>query len=212
MDASFWKDRWERGEIAFHEKQANQFLVKYFNKLSLAKGSRVFVPLCGKTLDIAWLLSQGFRVAGAELSEIAVKQLFEGLGVEPKIAELGSVQRYRAQNIDIFLGDLFQVTCEMLGPVDAIYDRAALVALPKEMRDRYTEHLVQITENAPQLVIAYEYDQSVVNGPPFSVSQDEVRRHYTDSYNLTLLATADVPGGLKGKCSATEHVWLLKNG
>ena len=100
----------------------------------------------------------------------------------------------------------------MLGPVDAIYDRAALVALPKEMRDRYTEHLVQITENAPQLVIAYEYDQSVVNGPPFSVSQDEVRRHYTDSYNLTLLATADVPGGLKGKCSATEHVWLLKNG
>ena len=110
MDASFWKDRWERGEIAFHEKQANQFLVKYFNKLSLAKGSRVFVPLCGKTLDIAWLLSQGFRVAGAELSEIAVKQLFEGLGVEPKIAELGSVQRYRAQNIDIFLGDLFQVT------------------------------------------------------------------------------------------------------
>ena len=212
MDASFWKDRWERGEIAFHEKQANQFLVKYFNKLSLAKGSRVFVPLCGKTLDIAWLLSQGSRVAGAELSEIAVKQLFEGLGVEPKIAELGSVQRYRAQNIDIFLGDLFQVTCEMLGPVDAIYDRAALVALPKEMRDRYTEHLVQITENAPQLVIAYEYDQSVVNGPPFSVSQDEVRRHYTDSYNLTLLATADVPGGLKGKCSATEHVWLLKNG
>ena len=97
-------------------------------------------------------------------------------------------------------------------PVNAIYDRAALVALPKEMRDRYTEHLVQIAENAPQLVIAYEYDQSVVNGPPFSVSQDEVRRHYTDSYNLTLLATADVPGGLKGKCSATEHVWLLKNG
>ena len=123
-----------------------------------------------------------------------------------------AARRNTDQNIDIFRGDLFQVTREMLGSVDAIYDRAALVALPKEMRDRYTEHLVQIAENAPQLVIAYEYDQSVVNGPPFSVSQDEVRRHYTDSYNLTLLATADVPGGLKGKCSATEHVWLLKNG
>lgn len=211
MDASFWKDRWERGEIAFHEKQANQFLVKYFNKLSLAKGSRVFVPLCGKTLDIAWLLSQGYRVAGAELSEIAVKQLFEGLGVEPKIAEVGSVQRWRAQNIDIFLGDLFQVTREMLGPVDAIYDRAALVALPKDMRDRYTEHLVQISDNAPQLVIAYEYDQRVIGGPPFSVSNDEVRRHYTDSYDLTLLASSDVPGGLKGKCPATENVWLLQS-
>ena len=212
MDADFWKARWEKGEIAFHEREANPFLVKYFKELSLAKGSRVFVPLCGKTLDIAWLLSHGYRVAGAELSEIAVKGLFAGLGVAPKISEIGCVSRYRAQNIDIFLGDLFDVTREMLGPVDAIYDRAALVALPKEMRDRYTEHLVEISDNAPQLVIAYEYDQSMVNGPPFSVSQDEVRRHYTDSYDLTLLGSAEVPGGLKGKCPAKEHVWLLKNG
>lgn len=212
MDADFWKARWEKGEIAFHEREANPFLVKYFKELSLAKGSRVFVPLCGKTLDIAWLLSHGYRVAGAELSEIAVKGLFAGLGVVPKISEIGRVSRYRAQNIDIFLGDLFDVTREMLGPVDAIYDRAALVALPKEMRDRYTEHLVEISDNAPQLVIAYEYDQSMVNGPPFSVSQDEVRRHYTDSYDLTLLGSAEVPGGLKGKCPAKEHVWLLKNG
>lgn len=211
MDASFWKDKWERGEIAFHEREANPLLVKYFKELSLAKGSRVFVPLCGKTLDIAWLLSHGYRVAGAELSEIAVQQLFEGLGVEPKIAEVGSVQRYRAQNVEIFLGDLFDVTREMLGLVDAVYDRAALVALPKDMRDRYTEHLVQISDNAPQLVIAYEYDQRVIGGPPFSVSNDEVRRHYTDSYDLTLLASSDVPGGLKGKCPATEHVWLLQS-
>lgn len=212
MDADFWKARWEKGEIAFHEREANPFLVKYFKELSLAKGSRVFVPLCGKTLDIAWLLSHGYRVAGAELSEIAVKGLFAGLGVAPKISEIGRVSRYRAQNIDIFLGDLFDVTREMLGPVDAIYDRAALVALPKEMGDRYTEHLVEISDNAPQLVIAYEYDQSMVNGPPFSVSQDEVRRHYTDSYDLTLLGSAEVPGGLKGKCPAKEHVWLLRNG
>ncbi len=212
MDADFWKARWEKGEIAFHEREANPFLVKYFKELSLAKGSRVFVPLCGKTLDIAWLLSHGYRVAGAELSEIAVKELFAGLGVVPKISEIGRVSRYRAQNVDIFLGNLFDVTRDMLGPVDAIYDRAALVALPKEMRDRYAEHLVQISDNAPQLVIAYEYDQSMAGGPPFSVSDDEVRRHYTDSYDLTLLVSSDVPGGLKGKCPAKEHVWLLKNG
>ena len=212
MDASFWKDKWERSEIAFHEREANPLLVKYFKELSLAKGSRVFVPLCGKTLDIAWLLSHGYRVVGAELSELAVTQLFAGLGVEPKISEVGSVHRYHAHNIDIFVGDLFHVTREMLGPVDAIYDRAALVALPKDMRDRYTEHLMQISDNAPQLVIAYEYDQSVMGGPPFSVSNEEVRRHYTDSYNLTLLVSSDVPGGLKGKCPATESVWLLKNG
>ncbi len=83
MDASFWHQRWEKNEIAFHERQANPLLVKYFDKLSLAQGRRVFVPLCGKTLDIAWLLSRGYRVAEAELSQVAIGQLFQELGVEP---------------------------------------------------------------------------------------------------------------------------------
>ena len=184
MDADFWKAKWEKGEIAFHEGEANPLLVKYFKELLLAKGSRVFVPLCGKTLDIAWLLSHGYRVAGAELSEIAVKELFAGLGVEPKISEVGRVSRYRAQSIDIFLGDLFHVTRDMLGPVDVIYDRAALVVLPKEMRDRYTEHLVEISDNAPQLVIAYEYDQRVIGGPPFPFSVADLTALFAEGYEI----------------------------
>jgi thiopurine S-methyltransferase len=211
VDASFWKQRWEKGEIAFHEREANPLLVKYFEALVLPNGSRIFVPLCGKTLDIAWLLSHGYRVAGAELSEIAVKQLFEGLGVKPHISGVDYLQHYSAQDIDIFLGDLFHLSREMLGPIDAVYDRAALVALPEDMRNRYTAHLMKITGNAPQLVISYEYDQSKVPGPPFSVTNDEVRRHYAGRYALTLLASSDVPGGLKGKCPAKENVWLLKN-
>ena len=210
MDAKFWKDKWERNEIAFHESDANPSLVKYFAQLSLARGSRVLVPLCGKTLDIAWLLSHGYRVAGVELSEIAVGQLFEGLGLKPQRSKSGNVYHYSAQSIDIFLGDVFAVSREVLGPVDAVYDRAALVALPQDMRERYTKHLIKMSDNAPQLVISYEYDQRVIGGPPFSVSNDEMRRHYTDRYVLTLLVSSDVPGGLKGKCPAKENVWLLQ--
>lgn len=211
MDASFWQQKWSSNDIAFHEREANPLLVKHFGALSLVQGSRIFVPLCGKTLDIGWLRSNGYRVAGAELSQIAVEQLFLGLRVEPKIAEVDSVHRYSADNIDIFLGDIFKLSGQMLGPVDAIYDRAALVALPKDMRDRYTAHLMTMTAKAPQLLICYEYDQTVMQGPPFSISNGEVRQHYEDRYALTLVASTNVTGGLKGKCAAKENVWLLQN-
>ncbi len=210
MDAAFWHQKWEANEIGFHEGEANRLLVKYFNALSLAEGRRVFVPLCGKTLDIAWLLSNGFRVAGAELVESAIEQLFSELGIEPEISEVGGVKRYSAKNIDIFVGDIFAVSSEILGSVDAIYDRAALVALPEEIRRRYTGHLMEISDRTPQLLLTFEYDQSVMDGPPFSISNEEVIQHYGDRYELTLMESIAIPGGLKGKCAATENVWLLK--
>jgi thiopurine S-methyltransferase len=210
MDADFWHQKWEKNDIGFHNSEANPLLVRHFGALALARGSRVFLPLCGKTLDIAWLLAQGYRVAGAELSRLAIEQLFAGLGVEPEIARAGGLQRYSARNIDIFVGDLFALSGDLLGPVDAVYDRAALVALPATMRDRYTAHLMGITGRAPQLLISYTYDQSLLEGPPFSISNEEVYRHYDGEYELELLESVDVPGGLKGKCAATENVWLLK--
>lgn len=210
MDAGFWQERWQRNQIAFHQHKTNPFLAKYFGALSLPKGSRVLVPLCGKTLDIAWLLSQGYRVAGAELSEIAVQQLFAELDAEPKIEAIGKLQRYSAANIDVYVGDFFDLSKTELGRVDAVYDRAALVALPEAMRNRYAAHLMTITDRAPQLLITYVYDQKLVDGPPFSVSNEEVARHYRGDYDLKLLTSAEVPGGLKGQCAATENVWLLR--
>lgn len=199
--------KWNR----FSRKRSQPLLLKYFKELSLPKGSRVFLPLCGKTLDIPWLISNGYRVAGAELSKIAIEQLFAGLGVEPKISRVGEMDHYSAESIDIFVGDIFNLSAEILGPIDAIYDRAALVALPLEMRTRYTGHLTGISAKAPQLLICYEYDQNLVAGPPFSISNEEVKQHYAGIYNLTFIESRDVPGGLKGKCPAKENVWLLRN-
>ncbi len=211
MDAGFWHQRWEKNEIAFHESKANPLLVKHLNVLSLAKGRRIFVPLCGKTLDISWLLSNGYRVAGAELSQIAIEQLFMELGVQPETSTVGEVEQWSANNLDIFVGDIFVLSRKILGPVDGIYDRAALVAFPEEMRKRYAAHLTEITGKAPQLLICYDYDQSLMEGPPFSVSNDEVKRYYAVKYDVTLIASTAVSGGLKGKCPAKENVWLLNN-
>jgi len=210
MDPSFWHQRWEKNEIGFHESKANPLLVKHFHELSVAKGRRIFVPLCGKTLDISWLLSRGYGVAGAELSQLAIEQLFMELGRQPEIETVGSVEQWSANNLDIFVGDIFAVSETMLGPVDAVYDRAALVALPEDMRKRYAAHLMEITAKAPQLLISYEYDQNLMEGPPFSVSNAEVQHLYASVYDLRLIASTEVSGGLKGKVSAKENVWLLK--
>jgi thiopurine S-methyltransferase len=212
MEASFWQEKWEKNELGFHRSEANPLLVNHFQALALAQDSRVFLPLCGKTLDIAWLLSQGYRVAGAELIATAIEQLFAELGVDPEVASLGEVTHYSANNIDIYVGDIFNLSDTAMGPVDAVYDRAALVALPADMRTRYTAHIREITDSAPQLLINYEYDQSLMAGPPFSVSNEEVLQHYRKSYDLTLLASTEVEGGLKGICPAQENVWLLQNG
>ncbi len=210
MEASFWHQKWERGDIAFHESEANLFLVEHFEKLNPAKGSRVFLPLCGKTRDIAWLLAHDYRVVGAELSELAVNELFKELGLEPEISKVEKLARYSAKDIDLLVGDIFDVSAEFLGPVNAIYDRAALVALPAGVREQYTSHLMNITDTAPQLLITYEYDQRLIDGPPFSVNADEVKRHYGATYQLKSVESKNVAGGLRGKVASTETAWLLQ--
>lgn len=211
MEADFWHRKWESNQLGFHQKEENPLLVKYFSALQLDEHGKVFVPLCGKTLDIHWLLSHGKRVVGAELSELAVKQLFADLSIVPTVEMAGELIHYHAENIDIFVGDIFQLTAELLGPVDAIYDRAALVALPEPMREKYSQHLMAITHSAEQLIICYQYDQNLLSGPPFSITDKELTAHYAPQYSLTLLEEADVEGGFKGQYPAIEKVWFLQS-
>lgn len=209
MDADFWHERWQANRIGFHQEKPNPLLVQYIGALGLSVGDRVFVPLCGKTLDIGWLRAQGFRVAGAELSEIAVRQLFEEMGETPEILEHGALKRYRGIGLDIFVGDIFDLDANLLGPVDAVFDRAALVALPAPMRVRYAAHVAMITAKARQLLITFDYDQSVMDGPPFSISDAEVAALYADTFKLDTLTSIDVEGGLKGMCPAKANLWML---
>lgn len=212
MDEKFWLNKWEVKDIGFHQTEANPLLVKWFKKLLLEQGSRIFLPLCGKTLDITWLLSMGCRVAGAELSERAIKELFLELEIKPRVVTVGSLKHYIGKNIDIFVGNIFDLSAVTLGAIDAIYDRAALVALPEAMRCQYSSHLLQITNRAPQLIICFEYHQELLAGPPFSIDATEIDQHYGDAYRLNLVESVEVAGGLKGVCAAKENAWLLSNG
>ncbi|UTJ06571.1 thiopurine S-methyltransferase [Arcobacter roscoffensis] len=212
MDLDFWNERWEKEEIAFHMKKVNPMLIKYFHKLNLAQKKRIFLPLCGKTLDIAWLLSKGYSIVGIELNKDAIDALFHELNITPLISKENDFVKYSAKNIDIYVGDFFKMSAEILKPIDAIYDRAALVALPLEMRIEYVSHLLNITNVAPQLLISYDYEQNIMSGPPFSVPLSEIEHHYSDYYEIKLLdENIDIPSGLKRKSQAIETVCILHN-
>lgn len=210
MKADFWHQKWQDNKIGFHEGKPNELLVDNFAKSGIKANSRIFIPLCGKTIDIAWFLQQGQQVVGAELSEVAIEQLFTQLDVTPSITIIGNLKHYQYENIDIFVGNIFDISRDFIGQIDAIYDRAALVALPEEMRIQYTQHMMDITNNAPQLLICFEYDQSLMNGPPFSVNENEVRNHYGKTYEITLLDTATASASFLSKQAAIENVWMLK--
>ena len=210
MEQNFWHDRWENKEIGWHEEEVNPLLSFYFQDLLVPENGRVFLPLCGKTIAISWLLSKNYHVIGAELNEIAVKELFTELKLQPEIKELGQIKHYHAAHIDIFVGDIFEITKDMLGHVDAVFDRGALVALPHEMRINYAEHIVELTNTAPQLLITYEYDQNLMDGPPFSITDHELDDHYAGCYKRTCLEVSPARERLRDICEVDEKAWLLQ--
>lgn len=208
MQPEFWRQRWANNQIGFHEPAVNQLLVAHFHTLGLAPGARVFLPLCGKTLDIDWLLSGGYQVIGIELSALAVAQLFERLGVTPIVSIVGTLECHSTTSLDVFVGDIFALSAEALGAVDAVYDRAALIALPPSMRLRYARHMRALARVVPQLVVTLEYDQQQMDGPPFAVSAAELVGLF-EGCSPALLSRQDLLGGLKGQYPAQELVWRI---
>ncbi len=180
MEPDFWKSRWAAGQIGFHEGTPNQSLQQHGAHLQPAK--RVLVPLCGKSEDLAWLAAQDLEVVGVELVEDAVRAFFAEHGLDATVTKRGAVTSYRAKGITIFAGDFFAVTPTDVGEVDAFYDRAALIALPAPVREKYVAHLRTLVKRG--LLITVEYPQEKLDGPPFSVPKDEVLRHYPNAKEL----------------------------
>lgn len=168
-----WLERWQVGRTGWHEEDGNRNLQKHWR----AAGRRVLVPLCGKTHDLLWLEAQGNQVVGVELAEVAVAGFFADNALEYERSE-GVLTEYRAltRRITLYCGDYFEFESD---PFDAHYDRGALVALTPELRARYAEHTrTLLSDDAEQLVITVDYDQTVCDGPPFSLSKEEVTGYW----------------------------------
>ena len=179
MDSTFWLDKWQANEIGFHQTDIHPLLTAHWPRLDIPPGSRVLVPLCGKSRDMQWLARLGLRVIGFELSDVATADFFGEQALEPLVTPVGEFRRYSAKNITIFCGDFFAARPNLCLPCDAVYDRAALIALMPAQRKAYLQTLRSLcSPSASGLLISVEYPTASVTGPPFSIVRTEIDQHY----------------------------------
>ncbi len=216
MDPTFWRERWQNKDIGFHQPAIHEMLQKHWPQLGLEAGARVFVPLCGKSLDMVWLAEQGHRVIGAELSEIAIDDFFAERGLEPAARTVGNFVVKSAGAYELWCGDIFKLPADAAAGVAGVYDRAALVALPPDLQDRYAAKLGELVPTAgPILLVALDYEQQQMTGPPFAVPRSQVDRLFSGKYAITELesrAALDLNPHFRqrGLTALTEATYLLR--
>lgn len=188
METEYWNERWREGRIGFHQEAVTPMLERHWPSLALPEGSRVFVPLAGKSLDMIWLRMQGHSVLGVELSRLAVEQFFSENGMRATTHESRYGTHFVADGIELICGDAFALDAAVLADCAAVFDRAALIALPAELRQRYVDELYQtLPSGCRGLLITLEYPQNEKAGPPFSVEEAEVRRSYKEHWQVDVL-------------------------
>jgi thiopurine S-methyltransferase len=215
MEKKFWHERWQKNEIGFHQREINTYLESCWDKLQIKAGATIFVPLCGKSHDMLWLLAEGYKVIGIEISQMGVEDFFTENDLEAKVSDAGKFKCYETEELTLLCGDFFDLSASDLSSVTAVYDRASLIALPPEMRQRYTQQLVKILPQKPEtLLITMEYPAHEMQGPPFTVTEKEVSDLFGNHYQIDRLSNHNVlkenPQFIKrGLTSMSEKAYRL---
>ena len=193
MKPEYWIEGWQQGRRGFDQGDPHRWLAEHWSTLGVATDATVFVPLCGKTVDMVWLAEQGHSIIGVEVSEIAVDEFFEMVGLTPEIEEVGPLAVYRAGPYELWRGDLFELPAAVFDRIDAVYDRASIVALPPDIRRRYAEVLtMQIRPEAHWYLVSFTYDQNEMDGPPHSVPLTEIDTLFGEEFEIETLVDESV--------------------
>lgn len=218
MQAEDWLARWRENRIGFHEGGVNPYLRRYINEFKLKPGDRIFMPLCGKAHDIAWLAGQGYEVIGIELSDIAIESFFAEFNLQYQQFRSDRFVMRKSDNIILLQGDYFDLQSDDLEACKLVYDRAALIAIVESSRNRYCSHMQSITpDDCDMLLVTLDYDQTQMSGPPFSVCREEVFSHYQSGYQIQVVEENDVLDEqprwrTQGLTTLQETVFQLKRG
>lgn len=207
MEHEFWNKAWQSGRTAWRQSEASHWLPECWPKLELRPGSRVLVPLCGDSPDMQWLRRAGHVVVGCDLSEPALLRFLTSYGIDYQRTEHAGIVKFCGDRIELFAGDFMALRRNHTGDIDGFYDRAATIALPVDMRREYAKHLIDLVgDNAAGLLISIEYEQSEMNGPPFSVPPAALEQLFQTAFTLEFAAQDDGPdvlGGLRNRGLST---------
>lgn len=187
MQKQQWIERWQTGKTSFHMPEPNELLIQYLSVLALQENDIIFVPLCGASIDMLYLIQQGYRVIGCELSEIACQQFFLENKLPYEKTQQANFIVYKADNITLFCGDIFSLTSEHTGKINAIYDRAALIALPADKQNSYAAKLQELMPKLNLFLLSVTHDSA--DGPPFSISKNKIE-HIFSVAELTELSSS----------------------
>jgi len=216
MEHDFWHERWNANQIGFHQGRPNPMLERHAAMLGEPGSGPVLVPLCGKAVDMAWLAGRGWEVVGIEISPVAVRDFFAEQSIPAARASDPPYDVLAGGGVSLLCGDFFAVEGTHVDRVRAVYDRAALVALPAPMRDAYVERLLAVLPvEAPILLITFEYPQDRIDGPPFSIGETEVRRRFDGRRTVEHIESSDVLEEFpyleaRGLDRLTEHAFVLR--
>ena len=196
IDNDFWHARWQNNQLGWHLSEVHPLLVEFFSRFNLNQEDKVFLPLCGKSVDMAWLAGQGMQVIGNELSPIAIADFFAAQGLQPQCKQMGKLACWQAGPYTLYEGDYFDLTPEHVSGVKFIHDRAALITFPKDGaygRKAYLKHMRHLFGIETQtLLVTLDYDQQIMCGPPFSVGYEEVIWHYAFDHVIEFLSEEDI--------------------
>ena len=193
MQPDFWLNRWRAAQIGFHQMAVDRHLKAYWPLLKLPLGSPVFVPLCGKSLDLMWLRERGHSVTGVELSPVALESFVMEHGIPSRRRVLADFDVFEAEGLKLYRGDFFKLTRAQLGNTSAVYDRASLISWTPEARQSYVKQLTSLTSPGTQtLLIAVEYPAEQMQGPPFPLTRDTIRNLYAGHYSIEELARHEI--------------------
>lgn len=213
---SNWIKRWQEQNIGWHHVEYNPHLLNHWHSLHMPTGSLVLAPLCGKSRDMVWLAQQGYRIRGIELSSLAVEAFFKENKLQPTVRKHGEFDCWQTDSYEIYCGDIFHLQASDCKDVNVVYDRASLIALNPEQRRHYASMLIDLLpEKSRMLLVAMEYPQEQMQGPPYSVEEQEVRELFNRRYKVELLHSLDLLKdtqryGDKGLSRMLERVYLLR--
>lgn len=201
MEIDFWLERWNNNQTGFHQQAVNPYLTYFYGNKGPAIEQReklkVFVPLSGKSKDMLWLSQNSYKVFAVECSDRAVKDFFEENALNYKHAEKDQHALYQSSDlpsiIEVYQGDFFDLQQQDLDDVTDIFDRASLIALPVEMRQKYASKMAELQKPGIRtLLVTLTFDPEEMKGPPFSVTEEEVHDLYSENFEIQKLLTKNI--------------------